>query len=151
MRMHDEARAELVAVRDLNRRIDALLAEQSKLRQRLFSLGGGGQSEPVSGTKESDLSGGVAKLVDMSREIDDMIDEYVNERRRVKARIAALGDVRFELVLHYHYLIGLPLFHVAERLHYGYGWTRDLHGEALAAYDAAFFAPKTQQQTQTDN
>ena len=80
MRMHEEARAELVAVRDLNRRIDALLAEQSKLRQRLFSLGGGGQSEPVSGTKESDLSGGVAKLVDMSREIDDMIDEYVENR-----------------------------------------------------------------------
>lgn len=150
MRMHDEARAELVAVRDLNRRIDALLAEQSKLRQRLFSLGGG-QSEPVSGTKESDLSGGVAKLVDMSREIDDMIDEYVDERRRVKTRIDALTDERYRLILHYHYIVGLPLFHVAERLHYGYGWTRDLHGEALAAYDAAFFAPKTQQQTQTDN
>ncbi len=137
--MNDEAREELVAVRDLDRRIDALLAEQSKLRQRLFSLGGGGQSEPVSGTKESDLSGGVAKLVDMSRKIDGLVDAYVDECKRIEARIMALDDRRYRQLLRWRYLADLPLTEVAVRMHYDYGSVRNMHTAALAAYQQKFF------------
>lgn len=140
MRMHDEAREELQSLPDMNRLIDAMLEQQNRLRDRLCGLRGHASVEPVSGSKGGDLSGGVAKLVDMSRKIDELVDAYADECERIEARIMALDDRRYRQLLRWRYLADLPLTEVAVRMHYDYGSVRNMHTAALAAYQQKFFA-----------
>lgn len=57
----------------MNARIDALIMEKEKLAARATSLARP-LSEPVSGTRRSDIANAAAKLADMGREINQMVD-----------------------------------------------------------------------------
>lgn len=97
-----QARAELEGLREMNARIDALIMEKEKLTARVTSLVRP-LSEPVSGTRQSDIANAAAKLVDMGREIDRTIDEYSERKKRILIRINAIKDVRYKSLLFLYY------------------------------------------------
>ena len=90
---------ELEQLRDLNERINTLLEEQSILRSRLFYVSGLKMSDQVSGTKINDLSAAITKLVDLEKRIDNLIDEYVDERDRIVKKINKIKDYRYRKIL----------------------------------------------------
>lgn len=135
-----QARDELEKLRELNIRIDALIEEKRKLAARVTSLARP-LSEPVSGTRRSDIANVAAKLADMDVEIDRTIDEYSERKKRILIRINAIKDVRYKtlLFLYYANTVPLKLHEVAKMMHYQYSTIKDMHGYALAAYQKKYF------------
>lgn len=136
-----QARAELEGLRELNTRIDALIEEKEKLAARVTSLARP-LSEPVSGTRHSDIANAAAKLVDMGREIDRTIDDYYERKDRILAKINALSDDRYRLLLSWYYVQTerLTLEEVADKMSYRHQYVRRLHVLALDAYQKKHFS-----------
>ena len=136
-----QARAELEGLHEMNARIDALIMEKEKLAARVTSLARP-LSEPVSGTRQSDIANAAAKLVDMGREIDRTIDEYYERKDRILAKINALSDDRYRLLLIWYYLHTerLTLEEVADKMNYRHQYVRRLHVLALDAYQKKHFS-----------
>lgn len=136
-----QARAELEGLRELNVRIDALITEKEKLAARVTSLARP-LSEPVSGTRHSDIANAAAKLVDMGREIDSTIDEYYERKDRILAKINTLSDDRYRLLLIWYYVHTerLTLEEVADKMGYHHQSLRRLHVLALDAYQKKHFS-----------
>lgn len=139
--VNEQARAELEGLREMNARIDALIMEKEKLAARVTSLARP-LSEPVSGTRQSDIANAAAKLVDMGREIDSTIDEYYERKDRILAKINALSDVRYRLLLTWYYVNTgrLTLEEVADKMSYRHQYVRRLHVLALDAYQKKHFS-----------
>lgn len=137
-----QARAELEKLRELNMRIDALIEEKEKLAARVTSLARP-LSEPVSGTRHSDIANAAAKLADMDKEIDKAIDEYSERKKRILIRINAITDIRYRtlLFLYYANTVPLRLHEVAKIMHYQYSTIKVMHGYALDAYQRKYFPP----------
>lgn len=138
---NEQARAELEKLRELNMRIDALIEEKRKLAARVTSLARP-LSEPVSGTRQSDIANAAAKLVDMGREIDSTIDDYYERKDRILEKINALSDVRYRLLLSWYYVQTerLTLEEVADKMSYRHQYVRRLHVLALDAYQKKHFS-----------
>lgn len=139
---NDQARAELEKLRELNVRIDALIEEKEKLAARVTGLARP-LSEPVSGTRRSDIANAAAKLADMDTEIDKTIDEYSERKKRILIRINAISDVRYRTLLFLYYVNTVPLrlHQVAKMMHYQYSTIKDMHVCALDAYQQKYFPP----------
>lgn len=139
--VNEQAREELEKLRELNMRIDALIEEKRKLAARVTSLARP-LSEPVSGTRQSDIANAAAKLVDMGREIDRTIDEYYERKDRILAKINALSDARYRLLLSWYYVQPerLTLEEVADKMGYHHQSLRRLHVLALDAYQKKHFS-----------
>lgn len=137
-----QARAELEGLRELNTRIDALIMEKEKLAARVTSLVRP-LSEPVSGTRHSDIANAAVKLADMDKEIDKTIDEYSERKKRILIRINAISDVRYRTLLFLYYVNTVPLrlHEVAKIMHYQYSTIKVMHGYALDAYQRKYFPP----------
>ena len=137
-----QARTELEKLRELNVRIDALITEKEKLAARVTGLARP-LSEPVSGTKRSDIANAAAKLADMDKEIDKTIDEYSERKKRILIRINAISDVRYRTLLFLYYVNTVPLrlHQVAKMMHYQYSTIKDMHVCALDAYQQKYFPP----------
>lgn len=137
-----QARAELEKLRELNMRIDALIEEKGKLAARVTSLARP-LSEPVSGTRHSDIANAAVKLADMDKEIDKAIDEYSERKKRILIRINAITDIRYRtlLFLYYANTVPLKLHEVAKIMHYQHSTIKDMHGYALDAYQRKYFPP----------
>ena len=140
--MNEQAREELEKLRELNIRIDALIEEKEKLAARVTSLARP-LSEPVSGTKRSDIANAAAKLADMDAEINNTIDEYAKRKKRIMIRINAISDIRYRtlLFLYYANTVPLKLHEVARIMHYQYSTIKVMHGYALDAYQRKYFPP----------
>ena len=139
---NEQARAELEKLRELNMRIDALIEEKRKLAARVTSLARP-LSEPVSGTRHSDIANAAIKLADMDKEINNTIDEYAKRKKRIMIRINAIKDIRYRtlLFLYYANTVPLKLHEVARIMHYQYSTIKDMHGYALDAYQRKYFPP----------
>lgn len=140
--VNEQAREELEKLRELNMRIDALIEEKRKLAARVTSLVRP-LSEPVSGTRRSDIADAAVKLADMDAEIDNTIDEYSERKKRILIRINAITDVRYRtlLFLYYANTVPLRLHEVAKIMHYQYSTIKVMHGYALDAYQRKYFPP----------
>lgn len=141
MASSEDARAELEGLREMNARIDALIMEKEKLAARATSLARP-LSEPVSGTRRSDIANAAAKLADMGREINRTIDEYYERKERILTRINALSDVRYRLLLRWYYVHTkrLTLEEIADKMGYHHQSLRRLHVLALDAYQKKYFS-----------
>lgn len=137
-----QARAELEGLREMNARIDALIMEKEKLAARVTSLARP-LSEPVSGTRHSDIANAAVKLADMDKEIDKAIDEYSERKKRILIRINVIDDIRYRtlLFLYYANTVPLRLHEVAKIMHYQYSTIKVMHGYALDAYQRKYFPP----------
>ena len=141
MASSEDARAELEGLREMNARIDALIMEKEKLAARVTSLARP-LSEPVSGTRQSDIANAAVKLADMGREINRTIDEYYERKERILTRINALSDARYRLLLSWYYVHTerLTLEEVADKMGYHHQSLRRLHVLALDAYQKKHFS-----------
>ena len=139
--VNEQARAELEKLRELNMRIDALIEEKEKLAARVTGLARP-LSEPVSGTKRSDIANAAVKLADMGKEIDKAIDEYSDRKKRILIRINAIDDIRYRLLLSWYYVQTerLTLEEVADKMGYHHQSLRRLHVLALDAYQKKHFS-----------
>lgn len=118
--------------RRLNQRIDRLLEEQSRWREKAMRItpvlspvpGGGGSGSPIERPMD--------KVLEIDAEINREVDELQTVRQEIRAALNQLEDENLELLMEYRYIDGMTWERIAEKMHYSWRHTCRLHGEALA-------------------
>lgn len=87
---------------------------------------------PVSGSHEQDkLGGAVAKIVDLEKDINDAIEEYVSIKNDVIKTLGKVEDANQLNVLYNRYVLGRTWEEIACDMGYSYYGVCKLHGKAL--------------------
>lgn len=119
----------------LNNKINNLLMERSQLKAMLENVKGQQLHERISGTKDTDFSAALDKLIALEKEIDDLIDEYVDRRKKILNALDLIRDDRYRALLNYRYVCGLSLNQISKKMNFSYNYIRKLHRRAIYVYD----------------
>lgn len=118
----------------LNLLINAKMERARLWRQRAeyVSPSGAAGAAGTAGKIRDRVGDIVAKIADLEREINTDIDALVDLGREISDKIKSIGQDKLRQVLELHYLNGLSLDEVAERMHYSYRQICRIHSQALA-------------------
>lgn len=119
----------------LNNKINNLLMERSQLKSMLENVKGQQLHERVSGTKDTDFSAALDKLIALEKEIDSLVDEYVEQRKKILNVLELIREDKYRELLTYRYVCGLSLHQISKRMNFNYCYTRRLHTRALRVYE----------------
>jgi len=130
------AKVRLKQIETMNGNINNKIAELSSLKELATSITSAFGNEPVSGTKNTDRIGSIiAKIDEIERELDQMIDEYVDYRQEISKSIEQINDVLKATILYKHYFQFENFGDIATDLGYTYQWVCTVHGRALQSLD----------------
>ena len=120
----------------LDKMIDSKIMRQERLRtmaeKTTISVG----REKVSGgTGGNPMESAIVKLVDLSHEINDDIDELIDLQAEIKEIINKVDDFRYRLILEMRYINNKDWAEVAKLLKYDTKYTIKLHGRAIKEID----------------
>lgn len=118
--------------RRMSKRIDRLLEEQSRWRERALKITPVLSQTPGGGESGSPIERPMDKVDELEKEINREIDELVKIREEIEAVLGQLEDRNLRDLMKYRYIDGLTWEQVAEKMHYSWRHTCRLHGEALA-------------------
>ena len=106
-------------VKKLDELINAKTAESARLREIAHSISPGMSDVPSSntGTVSQKMQNAVCALVDLEREIDSIIDRYVDYKREVISALEKL-PVKEYGVLHRYFIRGMTMEAVAKDMGY---------------------------------
>ena len=129
-----------------NAKINSLLARQQRYRELATRRTAVYRDMPGGGRRgSSSVEEYVCKIVDMEREIDRRIDEYVDLTREIEGRIRTLEDERYRAILCFRYINEWSWVKIAREMNYSLDWVWELHGRALREFGRIFKEPsKTQ-------
>ena len=119
--------------RRLNQRIDRLLEEQSRWRERALKITPVLSQAPGGGESGSPIERPMDKVLEIDEEINREIDELQIVRQEIRAALNQLEDENLKLLMEYRYIDGLTWEQIAVKMHYGFQWVCKLHGRALAS------------------
>lgn len=136
------AKQYLSQVRALDVRIDQKIQEKEDLFSR--ALGNGSPALDPNKVQTSacgdPMGAAVDRYVDMEKEIDEMIDSFVDLKHRIIDQIQQLSDPRYIELLYLHYIKYKRLEEVACMMRkrdggvYSYDHIVRIHGEALQEF-----------------
>lgn len=117
--------------RRLNQRIDRLLEEQSRWREKAMRItpvlspvpGGGGSGSPIERPMD--------KVLEIDVEINREIDELQIVRQEIRAALNQLEDENLKLLMEYRYIDGLTWEQIAVKMNYCWRQVCRKHGQAL--------------------
>lgn len=127
-----DAKEYLKQVEKLDVRIKNKLIEQQQWRDIALGITTNMEGERVqSSGKKSKMADAIERCVDMETEIDSLIDELVDIKKKVIQTIEQLDSATEYNILHMRYIQYKSLQEIAD--HYGkdYGWATTTHGRAL--------------------
>lgn len=118
--------------RRLNQRIDRLLEEQGRWREKAMRItpvlspvpGGGGSGSPIERPMD--------KVLEIDAEINREIDALIDLRRDIQGAIEKVPDENLQLLLTYRYINGLSFEKIAEKMNYCERQIYRKHEEALS-------------------
>lgn len=79
---------------------------------------------------QSKMADAVIKYIDLEKEIDKLIDEYIKAKTEAIEMIEKLNAVEYD-VLHKFYIQGKDFYSIAEDYKRTYSWATSKHGTAL--------------------
>lgn len=117
--------------RRLNERIDRLLEEQSRWRERALKITPTLSQAPGGGESGSPIERPMDKVLEIDVEINREIDEMQIARKEIRETLNQLEDESLKLLMEYRYIDGMTWEQIAVKMHYGFQWVCKLHGRAL--------------------
>ena len=129
---NSDAKEFLKQVEKLDVRIRNKIIEQQQWRDIALGITANMDGERVqsSGAK-SKMADALDKCVDMEAEIDRLIDELIEVKKKVIETIERLDSATEYNVLHMRYIQFKDLQEIADYYGYEYGWATTTHGRAL--------------------
>lgn len=123
-----EAQECLRKLREMNADIDSLLDRRMRYEALATRRTASYSDMPRAGRTESGVEYYACKLVELDREANERIDQYVDTRREVEARVHSITDERYRKILLRRYVnwwawdriaseLGLPTSTVRGRMH----------------------------------
>jgi hypothetical protein len=115
------------------------LLEISQLRELSMSVSTTTNDERVQTTPNFDKIGtSYAKIDDMERNLDGMIDEYVNKKNEIISQIDSMEDEIHYEILFGRYIEKKTFEKIAADINYSFRNTTRLHGKALQEFEKKY-------------
>lgn len=137
------AKEYLSQLKILDIKINQRLRQKEELKEIMYSI-------PAVNTENERASGGVKrnynkvdKYIDMEREIDKIIDEFVNLKHKIVGEIQRLNNPLFIDILYKKYVEFKGLELIAVEMNYNYNYIRHIHGTALKRFDEIVLSKHT--------
>ena len=129
----------LEQVERLNRMIQNKLSEISQLKHIAMSITIEPKEVNVQVSSDKDRMGtAVAKLVDLEKETDKLVDDYINKRKRIIEQIDSIEDTNMYHVLSERYISRKDLSVIAVEMGYSFKQICRIHGNALREFECLY-------------
>jgi DNA-directed RNA polymerase specialized sigma subunit len=127
-----DAKSYLLQVERLDARIENKLIERQQWRDIALGITASIGAEKVqSSGSQQKMANAIEKCVDMETEIDKLIDEFINTKKKVIETIEKLYSPTEYRILHLRYIQHISLTEIADILNKEYTWVTTTHGRAL--------------------
>ena len=133
------AKQYLLQLQMLDTKINQKIEESAQLRSIIQGRGMSYDSERVQTSSANIQENTIVKYLDLEREIDKMIDDYVDQKDKIINQIHELSDVRYIRILFDRYVPDekghtKSFEQISVDMNYNYTYVCDLHGQALLAF-----------------
>lgn len=133
------AKQYLLQLQILDTKINQKIEESAQLRSIVQGRGMSCDSERVQTSPANIQENMIVKYLDIEREIDKMIDAYVDQKDKIINQIHELSDVRYIRILFDRYVPDerghtKSFEQISVDMNYNYTYVCDLHGRALIAF-----------------
>ena len=127
-----EAKSYLLQVERLDSRIANKLIERQQWRDIALGITAniGGERVQSSGSQQK-MSEAIEKCLDMDKEINSLIDELIETKKKVIDTIEKIYSPTEYKILHMRYIQHISLKEIAIKLNREYSWVTTTHGRAL--------------------
>lgn len=89
-------------------------------------------SDKVQSTPDPDRLGkAIDRVVDLEREIDSLIQQYIIARNTIVGQLNGISNTRHYDLLYKVYVLGKDLYETADEMGKSYGYIKHLHSDAL--------------------
>ena len=123
----------------LDRMIKNKMTELSQYKDLIYGLSGVVNEERVQKSPDFDKIGGaIAKLDEMERKLDKMIDEYVEKKTKIIEQIDKMDDEIHYQILFSRYIEKKTFEKIATEINYSFRNTTRLHGKALKEFEKIY-------------
>lgn len=129
----------LSQIKRLDRQIQNKLSELYNLKMMASSISVSNEGERVqtSGNKDQ-LGAVVAKIVDMEKEVDKMVDLFVDTRSEIIRQIDSMDDLDSYDILSMRYVSGKTFHEISEKTGWSIRKVFSLHGKALLEFEKKY-------------
>ena len=129
----------LSQIKRLDRQIQNKLSELYNLKMMASSISVSNEGERVqtSGNKDQ-LGAVVAKIVDMEKEVDKMVDLFVYTRNKIIGQIDSMDDLDSYDILSMRYVAGKTFHEISEKTGWSIRKVFSLHGKALLEFEKKY-------------
>lgn len=134
-----ETKAYLQQISRLDRMIKNKMTELSQFKELTYGLSAISNEERVQTTLDPDkFSGKVAKICEIEKKIDALIDEYVDKKQMIVSQIDSMENETYYDVLFSRYIEKKNFEKIADEM--GYSWRQiiRLHGRALQEFEKKY-------------
>lgn len=129
----------LSQIERLDRMIQNKLAEIYQLKTMACSVTVSNDSERVQTSRDKDRMGStVAKIVDLERETNNIIDNFIKKRKKIIEQIDKIEDVDYYHVLSMRYVSRSTFEDIAKNTNWSIRKVFNLHGKALLEFEKLF-------------
>lgn len=123
----------------LNRMINNKLTEITQLRELSCSISAIGNEEKVISSSDPDKIGATyAKIDEMERNLDKMIDEYIEKKNLIIGQIDGIENEDYYDILFSRYIEKKTFEVIATEMKYSWRQIIRLHGKALKAFEEKY-------------
>lgn len=129
----------LTQISRLNRMIQNKLSEISQLRELACSISAIKNEERVQASPNPDKIGcAYAKIDEMERNLDKMIDEFVDKKNEIISQIEGVEDEIYYDILFSRYIEKKTFEKIATDMEYSFRQVTRLHGKALQEFERKY-------------
>ena len=129
----------LSQIERLDRMIQNKLSEIYQLKTMACSVTVSNDGERVQNSGDKDRMGTtVAKIVDLERETDELVDGFVEKRKRIVGQIDSIENVDYYHVLSMRYIARDTFETIAEKTNWSIRKVFILHGKALLEFEKMY-------------
>ena len=123
----------------LDKMITNKLSEIYQLKIMACSITVSGDSERVQTSGNQDKLGStIAKIVDLERETDELVDSLVDKRKEILSQIDNMKNIDHYDVLHKHYVERRTFQDIADSEHWSIRQVFNIHGRALQEFEKMY-------------
>lgn len=127
------------------KKIDCLinnkLDEIYRLRSLVTSITISSDKENIKKSSDQDkLGNAIAKIVDLERETDELIDHFISRRKHIIAQIDAMDNLPFYNVLSLRFVSGLTIEAIAKKTKYSVDSVKRIQRDAIKAFEKIYGA-----------
>lgn len=115
------------------------LSEIYQLKTMACSVSVSNDGERVQNSGDKDRMGSaVARIVDLERETDSLVDSFVRKRKKIVEQIDSIEDVDYYHVLSMRYVSRDTFESIAEKTNWSIRKVFALHGKALLEFERLY-------------